>query len=221
MVHEFITDFEFKGERDYVHSTTMLEELTRLVYKNFYSEGEWEKSKIDAKFHKPVLFNGKFQISENRDELLEGNIASADFKFYDNKHKIEAQFVEDKNNKVTKSIKTNYSVEDVVVKSDFSGICRINCSSRTAMVENVIEANKRIHQITLNDKSNFKVINLYMKKFPVSLPIFRLPNSDKILLKIENIGIRHRDDSVATLNSLYFPELKTDRFELSYIVYGI
>jgi len=215
---EFKTDFEFKDNRNYVHSTTMIEYLCRLIYGNFYPESEWEMHKIDAKFHKEVLCNGKFLIAEDISELPESDTASADFRFYNATRSIYAAFVEDKGASVTKRIKTNYRVEDIVLENDFSGTCRIGCPDRAAFVENVIEANKRMHLLTLKDKNkSLKVINLYMKKFPAFVP----DEAKELLLKIENISVRQREGSLATLNSLYFPNVQSIRFEIAYIVEGL
>jgi len=215
---EFKTDFEFKDNRNYVHSTTMIEYLCRLIYGNFYPESEWEMHKIDAKFHKEVLCNGKFLIAEDISELPESDTASADFRFYNATRSIYAAFVEDKGASVTKRIKTNYRVEDIVLENDFSGTCRIGCPDRAAFVENVIEANKRMHLLTLKDKNkSLKVINLYMKKFPAFVP----DEAKELLLKIENISVRQREGSLATLNSLYFSNVQSIRFEIAYVVEGL
>lgn len=216
---EFKSNFEFKDDRNYVHSSTLIEDICRLVYGNFYSEEKWEMPMVDAKFHKPILFNGKFLISEDSSILSENISVSADFRFYDGKHNINAVFVEDEELNVVRRIKTSYSIEDVVLERDFSGLCKIACPNRAAFTENILEANKRIHLLTLKDKcTDLKVINLYIKRFPVYLSI---ENYDYILLKIENIGVRPRDGSLATLNSLYFPQLQSERFEMAYIVEGL
>lgn len=215
---EFKTDFEFKDSRNYVHSTTMLEDLCRLIYGNFYPESEWEMPKIDAKFHKEVLCNGKFLIAEDISELPCSGATSADFRFHDGNRIIYAAFIEDRGVIVTRRIKTNYQVEDIVLEKDFSGTYRIACADRVAFTENVIEANKRMHLLALKDKNKaLKVINLYMKKFPAFVP----GEAKELFLKIENISVRQREGSIATLNSLYFPDVQSIRFEISYIVEGL
>lgn len=217
-VNEFKTDFEFKDSRNYVHSTTMIEDLCRLIYENFYPESEWELPKIDAKFHKEVLYNGTFLIAEDTSEPPESGTASADFRFHDGNRSISATFIENNEVSVTRRIETNYNVEDIVLERDFSGTCKIACADRVAFTENVIEANKRIHLLTLKDKrKELKVINLYMKKFPVFAP-----SGDKYLfLKIENISVRPREGSLATLNLFYLLNVQPIRFEMAYIVEGL
>ena len=216
---EFKSDFEFKDDRTYIHSSTLIEEMCRFFYENYYSEEKWGMPIADAKFHKPILFNGKFLISENSFISPENVSVSADFRFYDGKHNITAVFVANEGANVVRRIKTSYSIEDVVLEKDFSGTCKIGCPSRAAFTENIIEANKRIHLLTLKDKNtDLKVTNLYMKRFPVYLST---ENYDYILLKIENISVRLRDGILATLNSLYFPQLQSERFEMVYTVEGL
>src|SRR4030042_4754832 len=216
---EFITDFEVKNNRNYVHSTTMIEQLRVVVYEDFQHRDKWELPKIDAKFHKEVLYNGKYLIAEDLSKLPESRTVSADFRFYDRNQSIYAVFIEDKAVNVVRRIKTNYSVEDIVMERDFCGTCKIGCNNRIAFTENIIEANKRIHLITLKDRGvNLKVINLYMKGFPI---YHYIEECDYLFLKIENISVRPRAGSLATLNSLYFPQLQSERFEMAYIVEGL
>ena len=160
-----------------------------------------------------------FYSTENSSISSENISVSADFRFYDGIHNITAVFVANEEANVVRRIKTSYSIRDVVLEKDFSGTCKIGCPNRAAFTENIIEANKRIHLLTLKDKkTDLKVINLYMKRFPVYLSI---ENYDYILLKIENISVRLRDGILATLNSLYFPQLQSERFEMVYTVEGL
>lgn len=221
-IQEFKTDFAFKDKRDYVHASTMLEELTKLVYGNYYPEEKWEGPKVDAKFHKSVLYNGVFKLSEKLDALTDYDSANAVFRFFNDDRSISATFHENDDMSVVRRIKTSNTVEDISLEKAYSGLCKIDGSSRVSLIENIIEANKRIHLLTLRDRdTDLKVINLYMKKFPVSLPIHEDIDYGRVKLKIENVSVRHRDDSAVTLNSLWFPELKMERFEISYIVEGI
>ena len=75
-----------------------------------------------------------------------------------------------------------------------------------------------MHLLTLKDKNkSLKVINLYMKKFPAFVP----DEAKELLLKIENISVRQREGSLATLNLLYFPDVQSIRFEMAYVVEGL
>ena len=216
---KFKSNFEYKNERKYVHSTTMISALRTIVHNSYYPEPEWEMTMIDARFHKQVHCNGDFYISEKRSDLDTIGEVAAEFRYYDKEHDISAVFVEQKDAMITNRVNVDYSVEGVVMDGDFSGTCIIDCSSTSNMVENIIEANKKIHQMTLKDKDNLQVVNLYMKKVPVSLSAFSISNTQTVALKIENVGARIRDDSIATLNTLSFPGEKMSSFEMSYIAY--
>jgi len=222
MIKELKSNFEFKGSRNYVHSSTLLEDLNKIVYAHFYQENKWQMPKIDAQFHKEILANGLFKLSENITDLKSDKNVPAVFKFYDHQKSISAIFIEQSKMEVDRRIETKYSIKDMVANGDFSCTCEINCSSLKAYIENVIEANKRLHLITLKDKgSNLKILNLYMKNFPASFPVDKVKDPNRVLLEIKNISARNRNDSIATLNSFSFPAVDMDPFEIAYVVYGI
>ncbi len=217
----FKTDFEFKDKRTYVHASTLLEVLTKRVYEDVYPEEKWEAPRIDAIFHKPVSSNGLLKLIEDPDLLVDDDSVNAAFRFYSDDRNISATFHEDKHMGIVRRKKTHYAVEDIVLDKDFSGSCKIDCSNRVSVVENIIEANKRFHLLTFEDRSSdLKIKNLYMRRFPISLPFNEDIDYERTLLKAENISVRKHDSSVVTLNSLYFPELKVDPFEISYIIEG-
>jgi hypothetical protein len=216
-MREFKTDFEFKNERSYVHSTTMIEEVSRLVFNEICSSITWNLPKIDAKFHRIIESNGTFIITDNTSLFTHCIEPSAEFKIYDINNSMNAFFIEDNKMIVVRKVRTEYSVENINFEGNFSGTCTINCSSRQVMTENIIEANKRFHQLSLEDKGSLKIVNLYLRRLPLDLPRSVALSRSHLILKIQNIGARERDNSIATLNSLYFPELKSDRFELSYV----
>jgi len=219
VIRELKTDFEFKDRRTYVHSSTMIRELTRQIYENYYPEGKWNDPKVDAKFHKTVLHNGVFKLSENQSDLNDCDLANTTFCFFDDNQSISAAFHENEDIGVDRRIKTNYTVDSIALEKKFSGSCKIGCLSKESFVENVIEANKRIHLLTVEDRNcDVEVINLYMRKFPVSLPVNVSIDYGKLLLNIENISSRQLDKSIVTLNSFSFPELDIDHFEMSFIM---
>ena len=219
MIKEVKTDFCYKGNRHYVHSSTLLEDI-KIALLQFQSQMDWNFLKIDAAFHNEILFNGSFVFSDETKAMEKEKTTSALFKIYNKNYMISAKFNEDKNKKVNKIIQPTYGVENVFLINPFEGSCKIDCSSDSSFFENLIEANKRVHLMTLKDKvENLKVINLYMKNCPFSL--FEKGNINMLELQIKNIATRYRDGSVLTLNSLSFPEIDLAPFEISYMVTGI
>jgi hypothetical protein len=214
------TDFEFKGNRNYVHSSTLMETLCSLVHDHFHAEGNWEEPKTDAQFHEEVASNGVITLSEDRGQLQTEPSPSAFLRFFDGNRNIFAALVQDQDTDVLRRIEPEYAIEGLALEGEFSGKCHIDISSRTALIENIIEANKRIHLQTLEHKGpQLKVVNLYVKKFPLGLPDHK--GGSQALLKIENRGVRQRGDSVATLNTLHFPDLPGGAFEMCFVVYGL
>ena len=124
--------------------------------------------------------------------------------------------------KVQHRIAPVYVVDEMTLDGEYAGKCIIDSSNRIAFVENIIEANKRLHVMTLQDgRSDFKVVNLYVKGFPVSFPPIKGQDASRLQLHIQNVSIRSRADSVVTLNSLHFPETDMDPFEMCFVVYGL
>lgn len=220
---EVKTDFEFKGKRNYVHSSTITEMLCNLVHTHFHPEREWEKPKVDAQFHKEVTSNGVIMLSEDRGQVTGEESPSAFLRFYDGKRSISAALFQVQNAKVVRHITDpEYGIEGLTPEGEFSGTCHIDCSNRVALVENVIEANKRFHLLTLERKgTRLKVVNLYVKRFPVGLSIMGSGGGGQVLLKIQNQGVRRQGDSVATLNTLQFPNIQEDVFEICFVVYKL
>jgi hypothetical protein len=220
MIREYNSDFEYKDKRNYVHSSTLVSDFSELILLNYYSIDKWDNPVIDAKFTEVIQSNGIFRLVEGDGSLGKKNPISAKIVFYDKNIKISAVFIENKSQMISRRIATNYGVSDVVLNEDFSGTCSVECNSLDETVENVIEANKRIHLLTLAGKGDQqKVVNVYMKKFPVTLPEEKTKN--RVLLKIKNTGVRYQNKSVTTLNSFSFQDSETECFEIAYKVTGL
>ncbi|MFA5905334.1 MAG: hypothetical protein WC836_15480 [Desulfobacula sp.] len=220
MIKEEKTDFGFKNNRRYVHSSTLLEDIRKFVLLHLEFKKGCGFFKIDAAFHKEILFNGSFIFSDETMALEKEKTTAATFKIYNADYVVSAKFNEDINKKVNKNIQTIYGIEKLSLTGSFEGSCRIFCSNDSSLFENLIEANKRIHLMALKDRGeNLNVTNLYMKNCPFSL--FEKENRNTLELQIKNIAKRFRNGSVLTLNSLSFPEIDLEPFEISYMVTGI
>jgi len=181
---------------------------------------DWNSSKIDASFHKKLVTNGMFYFFDESEERKKNNTTAATFKIYSGNSTVSVQFDADKNQAVTKNCKTNYLVSEIVQTRPFEGSCMIGCSSYRALIENIIEANKRIHLLTLKDNGkNPEVINLYMKNCPFVLDSEKF--NKKTGIEITNQSTRQLIGSIMTLNSVVFPGIDVDPVEISYIVNGI
>jgi len=220
MNREFKADFVFKDERQYVNSSSQVEELTSLIHSKIWAGKNWKNPKLDARFHKEIKKNGVFRLSENKALLVESESASSNFTFYDSKSCIYAVLTETESDNILRRVRTNYKVDEIKLNDKFCGSCTIGCQTQKAFIENSIEANKRIHLKTLNnDCKKIKVVNMYIRRFPALFPVDGVKTLKEVGLQIQNISYRNQNDSILTLNSLSFPEEKIDSFELAFIVH--
>lgn len=222
MIREFSTDFEFKGERKYIHSSTLIETLSAIVDKHFYPREAWALPRVDGQFHREIQTNGILRVAGEGETPDAVGALPARFTFRDGSERFNALFVEEPDRAVNRRIEPVYSVHEIRADGEFAGTCVIDGSHRRALVENIIEANKRLHVMTLLDRgTQLKVANLYVKGFPISLPREQTEHSGSLLLDIRNRSTRHRADSLVTLNTLHFPEMDTGHFEMCFAVYGL
>ena len=216
------SDFTFKNGRDYIHSSTLIADAWRLINENRSSFGEWNSVVVDAKFPRISDSNGVYQISENVDKLTDINKASASFCFHDTQRRIYATFMADPSMPVSKRITVQPRIEDITSDGNFSGSGYADCTHLEAMLENVIEINKRLHLMTLSGRGDgLKVMNAYMKRFPILLKPDQNKEMSRVFLEIKNVGARYQDDTVSTLNTLIFPQLNKTRFQIAFLVRNV
>lgn len=222
MIKEFATDFEFKGDRQYVHSSTLIEAVSRIVDTHFLPQEEWFLPRVDGRFHQEIKTNGTLRVTREGEPLPEQGQAPARLRFHDKAESFNVIFLENRARKVRRRISPVYAVHEMTLEGQFAGTCTIDGSNRIAFVENIIEANKRLHVMTLQEESgDFRIVNLYVKGFPVSFSPVKGQDACRLKLHIRNTAIRSRADSVVTLNSLHFPQKEMDPFEVCFAVYRI
>jgi hypothetical protein len=170
---------------------------------------------MDVKFHRLIRANGRFGIGRASDRPWEG-VVDAEFILYDSKEFIYGFFEEDPTLQVDKRIRSNPIIENLRLTEKFAGECLIAFEGLASLLENIIEANKRVHVLTIGSPATeLSVLNMYMRRFPVGL---NPPASGKVILRIDNISSRTQEGATVTLNRLTIPELCSDDFELSYLV---
>ena len=216
MIKEFKTDFDFKDVRNYVHSSSLMSSFFQIVFSELVPVSSWEASVSDFKFAQEINHNGVFTFASKKEELPSQESVSAHFRIYDSEKCVYAVFQENPEHTILKRIKTNYQVQNMVFNGDFSGECNIGCMSFDDLIENVIEANKQVHQQTLSHEcKTLNVVNVHMKNFPV----FMKQSCQEISLKITNKVTRRRGNAISTVNIFSYPETDFLPFEMSYIVY--
>ena len=218
----FESDLAYKNDRDYIHSSTLIAEAWLLINRNRLSLGEWNSVVVDAKFPRIVDSNGFYQISENVANFVGINNASASFCFHDNKRHVYAAFIADTSMRVNKRITVHYGIEDIICDGNFSGSGYVDCLHLEAMLENVIEINKRLHLMTLAGRGDgLRVLNAYMKRFPVLFNLEQRQKLSRVYLEIKNVGARYQNDTVSTLNTLIFPQLNETLLQIGFLVRGL
>ena len=208
------TAFEFKDDRVYVNSSTMCEFLSSQVVPAIGLQNS--EIRLDAKFHRLSNKNGIMRCQETPDESSAVSEIAAEFRLVSDSRNYYVYFLEGQE-PVAKRISSRYEIKNLKLLSEYAGSCRIMISDIRSLIENTIEANKRLHQATFPQKE-IKVINLYMKRFPLGpVPERKGWNT----LDIRHIGSRNHNNGFATLNSFSFAELGIPAFEMCYFLPGV
>lgn len=207
---EIPTDFSYKGDRTYVHSTTMGEFLSARVCPQLGLKAT--EVLLDAQFHRVVTKNGVMRCLDAPNQLCTHAEIAAEFRLVSGAKTYHVYFIED-DKPVESRIDPKYEIEDWQNPTPFEGTCRINISSTRAFFENTIEANKRLHQAAYANKL-VKITNLYMKKVPLGIR-----SDDRLYtLKIRHLGARTHNDGLTTLNKFSFVGMDIPEFQMCYFV---
>ena len=211
---DIATNFEYKDKRTYVHSSTMCEFLSRRVVPVL---GVQECNiRLDARFHRLAINNGIMHCHEGPKDLRKSSDVAAEFRISSGSQIFHVYFFEGQKPVVSR-ISSRYEIEDLKLISPFAGSCRIKIINTRSLLENTIEANKRLHQATFPRKE-IKVINLYMKRFPLG---FMPQRKGWYTLVIRHIGSRSHNDGLTTLNTLSWAELDIPAFDMCYLLPGV
>lgn len=207
------TDFEYKDDRTYVHSSTLCEFVSDSVCPQLGINAA--DIRLDAQFHRVVTNNGIMRCQDAPNESRAHTEIAAEFRLVHGGKMHYIYFIEG-DKPVEKRIRTKYNIEDLQNTAPFEGSCQIDVSNTLALLENTIEANKRLHQAAFMGRS-VKVVNMYMKKFPLGV---RSDNTMRAL-NIRHIGARNHNDGLTTLNRLSFVDSDIPAFEMCYFIPGV
>jgi hypothetical protein len=206
------TDFEFKDARTYINSSSLCEFLVERVMPEI---GLDIHAKLDARFHLVATRNGVMRCQTMPIDPDAGLEVTAEFRLESDGGKFYVYFIES-DEPVGRRVSSNYDVEGMKLNASFEGDCRIKIDGARSLFENVIEANKRVHQLSFEPRQ-VKVVNAYMRKFPLAL--LSAPHG-WYDLKIRNAGTRTHNEGTTTLNKLSFVGLDTPEFEMCYLIPG-
>ena len=211
---EKLSSFNFVNNREYVHSSTIINFIWENV-KKFFPSNYKCLIYMDIKFHQELKKNARIILLDQYQDISKIKNLSVECKIYSENSKFYIYMFEDQNNDIIKNIELNYSVTEMIVSGDYSGRCIISAENSLIMISNIIEANKRIHELTHLQKEKLKVINLYMKRFPISVLDSRLK---KLKTLISNLSVVDFKGNNTTLNRIELVDCDNLSFEIAFIL---
>lgn len=207
----FASHFAFKDARQYVHSTTLIDEVMSFVEAEL---APWRPATLEAAFHELIRSDGQFHVSEAA-TVHDAPRPAADVRLAGADRTLYVRFVPDASRPVTARVASSPLIRDFTPSGAWSATCRIEFRDRLSLVENTVEANKRAQLSAVADPASWSVLNLRMRRFPIGLR----PGPDvQPRLVIENISSRAAGGGTATVNRLRFPDIPVAPFELSYLL---
>ena len=210
-MHSVRSDFPFKDQRDYVHGSSLGETCWELA-QSVIPAGEWDRPRLDATFSRLARTNGTLWVAGTQDDLPPRDRLSSWFRIFDPLRVIWIGFEEDPSSPIERRIPTSRRIEDCRLTGPFAGTCRIDVSSTTVLLENMLEANKRLHLQTVSERGVPAVLNAYMRRAPL------LPGDGFAEISIENMSQREMDGAIATLSRLHCPAVSPDPFEIAFML---
>lgn len=211
---DFLTAFACKDERSYIHSSTMCAFLGESVAPALGLQTAGVQ--MDAQFYRVATKNGVMRCQEAPSDMRSNPAVAAEFRLVSDAGIFYVYFIEGEAQVVTR-VNAKYEISDFISEAPFSGSFRIGAANLLSIFENIIEANKRLHMATLHDNT-IKVINLYMKKFPLG---FLYAQKGMLSLNVRHLGSRTHNDGIATINEFSFEELNIPPFQMCYFVPGV
>ena len=204
------TNFTFKGSRKYIHSTSLCDFIVR-GWCNF-SGDELTNASISIDIHEEARTNGKLIYFDSKQSIKEIGATCESEVLINEKVASYCYFIEE-HSFPAKEDSPSYDLSNFEIQSDFSGSCMLTVDSSLMLLENVVEANKRIHLMCL-DAGDYNVLNIYMKNFPFSI----LKLGGKQRLHVENRRKRPQMGGVATISDFWFELEPKKRFQISFYV---
>lgn len=205
---EIQTNFRLKGDRNYIHSTSLCDLLAK-CWCDFAHE-KLQDLTISIDIHEEAKTNGKIIYFDRQHSVKEiGATCEAVIKS-NGKVACYCYFVEEQLN-IGNEPSPAYDISSFELMSDFSATCLVGVESSLMLLENVIEANKRAHLKSL-EEGDYNVLNIYMKEFPFS--ILNLGGMQRLYL--ENKRKRFQVGGVATISDLWFEEEPDRKFQISF-----
>jgi hypothetical protein len=205
---ELETEFKYKGDRKYIHSTTICDFIARSW--SDFSRDDLMNLSISIDIHEEAKNNGKLVYFDEKQSIKEIGAISESKILLDGNVVCYCYFIEQQSSP-SKEDSPAYDLSNFELVSDYSGSCVVGVDSPIKLLENVVEANKKIHLNTLKD-NNYDVLNIYMKNFPFS--ILKLGGRQRLF--VENKRKRFQHDGFSTINEFWFDNEPAIKFQISF-----
>jgi hypothetical protein len=211
---EKLTSFNFVNNRPYVHSSTIIDYIWKNV-EPFISIDSRQIFLMDIQFREELKSNAKIIIFDTHQDISKINDLSVMCKVYSENLRLYIYLFEEKKSIIVNNIDIDYTIKEEKISDNYSGSCVISGQNSFKLISNIIEANKRIHQLTHLQNKDLKVINLYMKKFPINIFCKSL---DEVKILIQNLNISDYKGDNATLNRIKFIDGFASDFEVAFLL---
>jgi hypothetical protein len=202
------SNFKFKGDRKYVHSSTICD----FILKYWCAHHNVPESDISLTitFHNEIKHNGKIIFFDEKQSFKEIGSSFECAIIYKGKVKSYCYLKEEGSLPLIDGAPV-YSISNLELTLPYSGTCSMSINSSLSLLENTIEANKKIHLMTAPDEK-YSVLNMYMINFPFNI----LKKNKTQRLCIQNIRWRKQLEGIATINNLWFEEDPDNKFQISF-----
>ena len=192
-------EFFYKGQRDYVHGTSIYKKIINLLEENGYTD----ITNLDFKFHNIIRNNLNFEIYSANNLKKEKSDCSMNFMFQNSKYYI---FLNENKSPVKK--RKEYLENKIVEKSNYdfhSKSASLIPFGKFNNIENIVALNKSLHEKLYETKNG----KWFFTRLQIEKP---LPvNCKKIEIKIV------KDKSFRLTKS----EIYIDKFVIGYIYFSL
>ncbi len=193
------TNFPYLGNRDYIHSTSV---LSGLISQLEVASNELSLIITSFKFMHQAVTNGHLLLAPVTGQAIELPASRCCvFSVKLGKQRWKGAFVED-GSLVTRipHRSDNYGIYDLQA-GEFSGSCHITADSRDALIQTLVEANKLVHVVSVGPAAEIIQVKFgYLEGWePPAIDI--QINTE---LTLTNLITKHGADEIQTINRLEY-----------------
>jgi hypothetical protein len=207
------SDFAFKDRRDYINSTSLALGFLEAVA-SVGAGAALAAPRLDVTCVRMVSTNGRFRVIVSNDPPVPDSAASVRYRLFDGRATVWGVFEPDAASTILRRVPTRRQVIGLEATGTLSGRCRIPCPTFEDMLENAVEATKRLHLQAPDIPATAQVVNTYLKNVPTTPP----DDAEPVALVIENRSVRQVRDATLSLSAVTLPAFHKEAFEIAFLV---